>query len=103
MKFTNATEHGLNIDFGGEWDSHLDLIKQVYLFDAPLGSLQIKALISIGFDIRYAAEIYANNWDKFWAENFEEGNLIVEYIDQSGDLYTPRYEQVKALFPNFNY
>lgn len=103
MKFINATQHGLNIDFGGYWDSLLEMLYQVYLMDAPLGSLKLKALVSIGFDMRRAAEVYANDWDKFWLENFEEGNLIVEYIDQSGNLYTPRYEQVKTLFPNFNY
>jgi hypothetical protein len=103
MKFINATHNGLNLDMGGDWDALLELLHQVYLMDAPLGSLKLKALVSIGFDMRRAAEVYANNWDKFWAENFEEGNLIVEYIDQSGELYMPRYEQVKALFPNFNY
>jgi hypothetical protein len=33
----------------------------------------------------------------------ELGEMIVNYVDQSGPLYCERLVQVKRLFPNFNY
>jgi hypothetical protein len=58
----------------------------------------------ITLDLVYtAAEHFNGDFNAVYESDEELGEAIVNYVDQSGDLYCERFAAVKALFPNFNY
>ena len=58
--------------------------------------------------IQTAAEYFDHDWAALMDEQDDQDiiNLceaIVDYVDQSGDLYLQRLAAVKSVFPNFYY
>lgn len=49
------------------------------------------------------ADTYNGDFNTLYDASETLAEAIVDWVDQSGDLYCKRFDTVKTLFPNFTY
>lgn len=89
--------------FYGAFGAYVEMLHEVELRHAASSHVAARAHAAPYFSIKTAAAAFAGDWVAFSAAYPADAELIVNYVDRSGDLYLSRLAEVKALFPSFNY